>query len=141
LKETKNGGWKPVIILGLMVLCIGVISIPAGDAQTPLTPKVIPIDVSGKDDLQLLGGPPDTVTMRSGRVILAPGKSVGKHTTGANEEVLVILEGQGEMRITGGETLSLNRSVVAYCPPHREHDVLNTGTGPLRYVYIVAKAQ
>jgi len=141
LKDTKSGTGWPAIIFGLMILYIGAASIHAGNTQIPPAPKVISTDVPGKDYLQLLGGPPETVTMRSGRVILAPGKSVGKHSTGDNEEVLVILEGQGEMRITGGETLSLNHSVIAYCPPHKEHDVLNTGTGLLRYVYIVAKAQ
>jgi len=66
---------------------------------------------------------------------------VGRHSTGANEETLVILEGQGEMRITGGATLRLNGNVVAYCPPNTEHDVINTGADILRYIYVVAKAQ
>ena len=79
--------------------------------------------------------------MRSGRVVLAPGKSIGKHSTGANEEILVILQGQGEMRIAGGQTLLLTSSVVAYCPPNTAHDVFNTGTKILRYIYVVARAQ
>ncbi len=105
------------------------------------TPKVVSIDVPGKSDLPLLSGSPGTVTIRSGRVILPPGKSVGRHSTGDNEEVLVILAGQGEMRITGGTTLKLSKSVIAYCPPRTEHDVFNTGTDALRYVYVVAKAR
>jgi hypothetical protein len=28
---------------------------------------------------------------------------------------------------------------VAYCPPGTEHDVVNTGAVPLRYIYLVAK--
>lgn len=141
MKVTKNSAARPAVILGLMLLCIGAAAIYARNEQSQQAPKVISIDVPGKDYLQLLGGPPETVTMRSGRVILAPGRSVGKHSTGDNEEVLVILEGQGEMRISGGGTLSLSHSVIAYCPPHKEHDVINTGTGLLRYVYIVAKAR
>ncbi len=81
------------------------------------------------------------MTMRTGRVILAPGKSIGAHSTRENEEVLVILEGQGEMRIKGGNILKLSKGVIAYCPPGTEHDVFNTGTNLLRYVYVVAKAQ
>jgi mannose-6-phosphate isomerase-like protein (cupin superfamily) len=79
--------------------------------------------------------------MRSGQVILDPGKSIGKHSTGANEEILVILERRGEMQIAGKTTLQLTKNVVAYCPPNTEHDVLNTGSSILRYVYIVARAQ
>jgi mannose-6-phosphate isomerase-like protein (cupin superfamily) len=126
------------IILGLMVFGLCMASTHAKDTQKAPAPKVISHNVPEKDYLPLLAGPPETVTMRSGRVALAPGKSVGKHSTGDYEEVLVIMEGQGEMRITGGETLLLNKNVVAYCPPHKEHDVFNTGTSLLRYVYIVA---
>ena len=125
----------------MMMLCLGVLSVPTGSAQISPAPKSIPIEPSGKGDLRLLGGPPETVTMRSGCVILAPGKSVGKHSTRDNEELLVILEGQGEMRIGEGTILRLNPKVIAYCPPRTEHDVFNTGTGPLRYIYVVAKAQ
>ncbi len=113
----------------------------AGESQTPPAPKVVCIDVPGKSDLPLLPGPPETVTIRSGRVILAPGKSVGKHSTGDNEEVLIILTAQGEMRITGGTTLKLSKSVIAYCPPRTEHDAFNIGTDTLRYVYVVARAR
>jgi oxalate decarboxylase/phosphoglucose isomerase-like protein (cupin superfamily) len=45
------------------------------------------------------------------------------------------------MRITGGETLRLAAGYAAYCPSHMEHDVLNTGTGPLQYVYVVAEVK
>jgi quercetin dioxygenase-like cupin family protein len=132
---------KPFRITLAFVL-LGCISFARpGAAPGPPTAKIISHDVAGKGYLQLLSGPPETVTMRSGRVILNPGKSIGKHSTGVNEEILVILEGQGEMQTAGGTTLQLNKSVIAYCPPNTEHDVLNTGTSILRYVYIVARAQ
>lgn len=69
-------------------------------------PKVIQLDTSGDGDLPLLKGPPESVKMKSGLVVLAPGKSVGKHSTEQNEELLVVFEGQGEM------TLRTNRN----CP-------------------------
>lgn len=128
-------------ILATLSIFACVFSNKGAEAQGPPKPQVISHDGSGENYVQLLSGPPETVTMRSGRVILNPGKSIGKHSTGENEEILVILEGQGEMRITGGATFQLNKSVVAYCPPNTEHDVLNIGTGVLRYVYIVARAR
>ena len=88
---------------------------------------------------QILSGPPQTASMESGVVVLSPSKSVGKHSTKSYEEAVVILSGTGEMRITGGQTFKLMPNCVAYCPPNTEHDVINTGSQPLRYLYIAAK--
>jgi quercetin dioxygenase-like cupin family protein len=104
-------------------------------------PKLIPLDLDTKEYMRLLGGPPETVTMQSGLVVLEPDKSVGKHNTENYEEVLVVLEGAGEMRITGGPTLDLKGGSIAYCPPRTEHDVICTGSAKLKYVYIVANAE
>jgi quercetin dioxygenase-like cupin family protein len=103
-------------------------------------PKVISLDAKGASYFPILVGPPGTMTMRSGIVTLTPGKSVGRHTTAGNEEILVVLEGRGEFRITGGPTLPVLGGSALYCPPNREHDVFNTGEGVLRYVFVVAKA-
>jgi quercetin dioxygenase-like cupin family protein len=108
--------------------------------NSPL-PKVLKLDAEGKDYLPLLTGPPETVSMRSGLVVLAPGTSVGRHSTGSHEEMLVVLEGTGQMLLTGGEALPVAAGTAVYCPPNREHDVLNTGPAPLRYVFVVAKAE
>jgi quercetin dioxygenase-like cupin family protein len=106
-----------------------------------LRPKVIPLQSSGKDISPVLAGPPESVTMKSGLVVLAPGKSVGKHSTERNEEILIVFEGQGEMSFKDGARLPVRANTAVYCPPETEHDVTNTGTGVLRYVYVVAKAQ
>jgi mannose-6-phosphate isomerase-like protein (cupin superfamily) len=104
-------------------------------------PKIIQLDPSATDSMDILTGPPATATMRSGYMVLAPGKSVGRHSTRKYEEALVVLAGSGEMRIVNGETMKLTPYSVAYCPPATEHDVFNTGSDTLRYVYLVAKAQ
>ena len=103
-------------------------------------PRVIQLDPAATEYTRVLGGPPATVTMRSGQVVLAPGKAVGEHSTEGYEEVLIVLTGSGEMRVAGGGTLSLAPGVVAYCPPQTTHDVVNTGGVPLRYLYVVARA-
>ena len=114
-------------------------------AQSPESdrprPKVVVLDNAGKDYLRVLGGPPETVTMKSGLVVLAPGKSVGKHTTGQHEELLIILSGKGEMTFGDGSKLPVEATHALYCPPETEHNVTNTGTGELRYVYVVAAAR
>jgi mannose-6-phosphate isomerase-like protein (cupin superfamily) len=89
----------------------------------------------------VLSGPPESLKMKSGYVVLSPGKSVGKHSTEHHEEVLVVLEGEGEMLFKDGSNLPVNANSAIYSSPETDHDVLNTGTGVLRlrYVYVVAE--
>jgi quercetin dioxygenase-like cupin family protein len=110
-------------------------------ATTEPEAKVIHLDPGADEYVRVLGGPPETVTMRSGQVVLVPGESIGKHNTEAYEELLVVFEGEGVMQITDGPTLSLKGGSVAYCPPRTEHDVVNTGAGRMRYLYVVAIAE
>ncbi len=127
--------------LTLIVLASGASGRQQPQPPKKPVPKAIRLDPKGQDYLRVLAGPPETSTMRSGLVSLAPQKSVGKHSTGKYEELVIILEGQAEMRITGGETLQLGKGFAAYCPSHTEHDVLNIGTGTLRYIYVVSEAK
>jgi len=103
--------------------------------------KKVELDISGTEYVRILGGPPESVTMRSGYVVLLPSQSVGKHSTDAFEEMVVVLEGEGEMLFGDGSVLRLKPHVVIYCPPDTEHDVRNTGERPLRYIYMVARAR
>jgi mannose-6-phosphate isomerase-like protein (cupin superfamily) len=92
-------------------------------------------------DCSLLQGTPQTAGMRSGFVRLQPGATVGWHTTGKNEEALVILRGQGEALIEGQAKRPFVAPAFAYIPPATRHNVSNTGKGPLEYVYVVAPAK
>jgi quercetin dioxygenase-like cupin family protein len=124
-----------------LALLIGVSTLAAARERAPKpTPRLVELNPTAREYMPVLNGPPETVTMRSGLVVLPPAKSVGKHSTEASEEAVIVFAGVGEMRITGGPTFKLKPSVVAYCPPFTEHDVINTGAQPLRYLYIVAKA-
>jgi len=124
----------PASALIALTACGG---LAASDAPAP---RVMPLQAAGRDYVPLLQGPPQSVFMHSGLVVLAPGKSVGKHSTKGNEEMLVVLEGQGEMRIAGGKDLPFTKEMALYCPPNTEHDVFNTGVTTLRYVYVVSRA-
>jgi quercetin dioxygenase-like cupin family protein len=88
----------------------------------------------------LLTGRPQTCGMRSGRVRLAPGKSIGLHNTKDNEELLVFLSGSGVALIGQDTRLQVGAGKAAYIPPQTPHDILNTGTEPLVYVFCVAPA-
>lgn len=136
----RNSFSRPLLTIGLLLLApIAPCAAEVGTG-TPRA-KVIQLDTSGKDYLSILSGPPESVRMKSGLVALAPGKSVGKHSTEQNEELLVVLEGQGEMTFKDGSKLPVKANFALYCPPETEHNVTNTGTGILRYVYVVANTR
>lgn len=103
--------------------------------------RVIKLDSAGRDYQRVLGGPPETVSMRSGLVVLLPNQSVGKHSTKQNEELLIVLQGKGEMIFADGSSLPVQENYAVYCPPQTQHDVKNIGTVSLRYVYVVAEAK
>ena len=130
------------LVFGSLALLIGISTLAAARERAPKpTPRLVELNPTASEYMHVLNGPPETVTMRSGLVVLLPGKSVGKHSTKAFEEAIIVLAGVGEIRIMGGPAFNLKPSVVAYCPPFTEHDVFNTGAEPLRYLYIVAKAK
>jgi mannose-6-phosphate isomerase-like protein (cupin superfamily) len=97
------------------------------------------IDLDSADRYQkLLGGAPETRGMRSGRQAIAPGAACGEHSTGAHEEVLVVLDGEGTARLGDGAELAVHGGQVVYVPPNTTHDIVNTGKKTLRYIYVVA---
>jgi len=131
-----------LVALAMMAVLGSLVAAPdsGGPAAAPEV-KSMRLDAGGKDYLPLLSGPPETVTMRSGLVVLAPGASVGRHSTKGNEEMVIVIEGRGEMRFfTGRAAVLLEAGTAAYCPPKTEHDVFNTGDTTLKYVYVVAAA-
>jgi len=89
---------------------------------------------------RVLAGPPQTFGMKSGRVYLEAAKACGQHSTKENEEILVFLSGQGELLIGDQDRFEVAAGKVAYIPPGTIHDVSNTGTEPLTYIYCVAPA-
>jgi len=116
--------------LGILTVAISAILPKASLAQNPgPAAKVVALDTRGSGYLPVLAGPPETVTMRSGLVELAPQHSVGQHSTEQNEEVLIVLEGKGEMLLQDGRRLPVEANHAVYCPPRTVHDVKNTGAG------------
>jgi quercetin dioxygenase-like cupin family protein len=79
--------------------------------------------------------------MRSGFVTLQPGENVGSHNTGQHEELLVVLEGKGEVEAQGLGKKTIERGMVVYVPPNNQHNVYCMGTSPLKYVYVVSSTK
>lgn len=85
---------------------------------------------------RLIPGAPTTHGMKSGRVYLEPGADCGVHSTEDKEEQLVFLTGQGTA-VIAGEKLAVGEGKICYIPPQTEHNIHNTGTEPLTYVFCV----
>lgn len=128
---------KSLLIITATVL----LTAPFVAPQTPKPePQILPLQCS-HGDCPLLKGVPQTAGMRSGFVHLLPGETVGWHTTGASEESLVILHGQGEVMIEGQVSIPFTAPIMVYVPSATRHNVKNTGMEPLEYVYVVAPAK
>jgi quercetin dioxygenase-like cupin family protein len=126
---------QSLVVAGLFLTVSPVFSQTA--KPQPLTmPLVCP-----QEDCPLLKGVPQTTGMRSGFVRLKPGATVGWHTTGKNEEALVILHGQGTALIDGQAKQPFTAPALVYIPPATRHNVANTGAELLEYVYVVAPAK
>ncbi len=126
---------KMLAFLGVSLLLV--ITIWAQDKQTKREPLTFPLDCAG-GDCPLLKGTPQTSGMRGGSVKLKPGDSVGWHSTGKQEEALVILHGNGTAHIEGRADVPVHEKMLAYIPPGTKHNVTNTGTELLEYVWVVA---
>ncbi len=129
---------NPTLFAGLLLLFFfGLLPL---SSETPRPqPQTLPLQCA-EGDCALLKGVPQTAGMRSGFVRLKPRASVGWHTTGQNEESLVILRGKGEALIEGQPGRPFEAPMLVYIPPRTRHNVTNTGDAILEYVYVVAPA-
>ena len=130
---------KRPLLMTTVLIGLFLASLPVCSQTAEPRPQVLALQCPG-GDCPLLRGAPQTAGMRSGYVRLKPGETVGWHTTGKNEESLVILTGQGEARLEGQPARAFSAPALVYIPPARKHNVANTGQGVLEYVYVVAPA-
>ena len=127
----------PLLLLSVTGVLAAIAHSPSQTAQ--LHPLVIPLGCPERD-CPMLKGAPRTAGMRSGFVHLGPGQSVGWHTTGKNEEALVVLHGKGKALIEGQASSDFAAPALVYIPPATRHNVENIGSDPLEYEYVVAPA-
>ena len=76
--------------------------------------------------------------------ILPPGKTQCPfHSHHGEEEMFLILEGEGELRF-GKERYSIRKHDVIACPtggPDVAHQIINTGTVPMRYLSLSTRVE
>ncbi len=132
---------KPLVLLSSVLIGLFLmVASPVSSETAKPQPLTLALQCPA-GDCPLLKGVPHTAGMRSGFVRLNPGETVGWHTTGKNEESLVILRGRGEARLEGQPARPFTAPALVYIPPAMKHNVANTSNGILEYVYVVAPAQ
>lgn len=70
-----------------------------------------------------------------GMTILPPGETSSFHSHEAETETWVILSGEGEV-VVGEERASVGPETVILNPPGHKHQLVNSGTVPLRVLWI-----
>ncbi|MDA0240785.1 MAG: cupin domain-containing protein [Proteobacteria bacterium] len=79
------------------------------------------------------------VVVPPGKVVVPPGKKAWPHHCHhANDELFVVLEGEGSLRF-GEDRHPLNAGCVAVCPTgglETAHQIINSGTSDLKYIAV-----
>ena len=105
------------------------------DTKTAFT-----VELNDQKEYQRLFQAPQSCGMKAGRVYLEAAGECGLHSTEGREECLVFLEGEGTAIIAGKE-LAVGKGKVCYIPPHTQHNIRNTGTGALVYIFCVTPTE
>ncbi len=104
-------------------------------------PMVVSFDPALAQYQELFDGANDSVVFYSGVVTLTPGQSGELHSTEIYEEIIIPLEGQGQLRITDHNALDVKYGTVGFVPPDTQHQMFNNGTGNFKYIYVAAKSK
>ncbi|MGD1106988.1 MAG: cupin domain-containing protein [Terracidiphilus sp.] len=134
MRKSSNSHWLSLAAVLFLAAA------PAVSQLSQLRPQAIPL-ACVQGDCPVLTGAPQTAGMRSGFVYLNPRQTVGWHSTGKNEEALVVLHGKGRALIDGQPALPFVAPALVYIPPATRHNVENTGSDPLAYEDVVAPAK
>jgi len=87
---------------------------------------------------RLLGDSSKIKGLRSGLVTLKPRESIGEHKTEKKEEVIVILKGSALIHYGKNRKIKAPQNTFVYIPPETVHNVTNSGSSKLRYLYVTA---
>jgi mannose-6-phosphate isomerase-like protein (cupin superfamily) len=107
---------------------------------TMLKENVFSMKLRGRQKFsRLLGDSTKQKGLRSGFVTLRPKESIGGHKTDKKEEAIIIIKGSATIYYGRNKSIKAGKNTFIYIPPETEHDVKNSGSKILQYVYITAK--
>jgi mannose-6-phosphate isomerase-like protein (cupin superfamily) len=89
----------------------------------------------GKNGVYLAGDTPASSKFVTGRFILDPGKTPHAPHTHAEEEIMIVESGTGEI-FCDGKTTKVGPGSVMFATPNASHGITNTGTDPIVFYYV-----
>ena len=89
----------------------------------------------GENGVYLAGDTPASTKFVTGRFVLPPGKSPHAPHTHAEEEVMIIERGHGEI-FCDGKTTRVGPGSVMYTTPNAPHAIYNKTDEPLTFYYV-----
>jgi mannose-6-phosphate isomerase-like protein (cupin superfamily) len=81
--------------------------------------------------------PPQSSFLKASKVLLSPGEEVGEHVTENREEIILVLKGEGIL-MNGRLSIPLKEGQVHHVGENTLHNVKNTSSSDLEYVYVVS---
>lgn len=91
----------------------------------------------GEPHQVLFEGFKESVGIESGKVTMSGGQKGEKHSTEIYEEVLIILDGTGEIEMDG-EKHKVTKGDSVYIPPHLVHQLSCDKGDKFEYIYVAA---
>jgi mannose-6-phosphate isomerase-like protein (cupin superfamily) len=89
----------------------------------------------GKNGVYLSGDTPGSTKFVTGRFLLEPGQTPHAPHTHAEEEVMIVERGRGEI-FCDGKTTKVGPGSVMYTVPNAPHGITNTGSEPIVFYYV-----
>ncbi|MDD5096973.1 MAG: cupin domain-containing protein [Candidatus Omnitrophica bacterium] len=105
-----------------------------------LKEKVFCTQLKGRQRfLRLLGDSTKAVGLRCGLVTLKPKELIGEHKTENKEEVIIILKGNATVHFGKNKKLKAPQNSFVFIPSETLHNVENSGSVILQYVYVTTQ--
>ncbi len=102
--------------------------------------KVFCTQLKGKQRfLRLLGDSAKAKGLKAGLVTLKPKESIGEHKTENKEEALIILKGSAIVCYGKGKKVKAPENSFVFIPCETLHNVKNSGSKILQYVYVTTQ--
>jgi len=102
--------------------------------------KVICTQLKGRQRfLRLLGDSNKAKGLKAGLVTLKSKESIGEHKTENKEEVLIILKGSATIYYSQGKRIKAPKNSFVFIPPETQHNIKNSGSKILQYIYVTTQ--
>jgi len=102
-------------------------------------PKVVSFGPESNQYQDLFEGEKDSVAFYSGVVTLEPNQSGELHSTEKYEEMIITLEGEGQIKIKKQKDIEIKFGKIALIPANTEHQLVNIGKKNFKYIYVATK--